>query len=104
MNIDSSASKDISAIKTIAKNNSSAAAAADTASKRVSTSYKTFDMVMKLLQNGTETNKFFERYGNGAQVGSQVKITCPTVDAKTRDGDGIYIKTTNSFKISNEPV
>jgi len=98
MNIDSSASKDISAIKTIAKNNSSAAAAADTASKRVSTSYKTFDMVMKLLQNGTETNKFFERYGNGAQV------TCPTVDAKTRDGDGIYIKTTNSFKISNEPV
>ncbi len=70
--MNSSASKDISAIKTIVKNahynNSSAAAADNESQKRVSTSYKTFDMVMKLLQNGPETNKFFERYGNGAQV------------------------------------
>lgn len=94
MHIESSTSRDISTVKTIIKNNSSAAATAENESnKRVSTSYKTFDMVMKLLQNGTETNKFFERYGNGAQV------TCPTVDAKTQAEDGKL-----SFKISNEPV
>jgi hypothetical protein len=50
MNITSSASKEISEIKTIVKNNSSAEAAiANESNKRVSTSYKTFDMVMKLL-------------------------------------------------------
>jgi len=97
MNIASSASKDISEIKTIVKNNSSAeAAATEESNKRVSTSYKTFDMVMKLLQNGPETNKFFERYGSGAQV------TCPTADVRTRDGEGNFPDV--SFKISNEPV
>ena len=32
--------------------------------ERISASYKTFDMVQKLLKNGSTTKKFFDRYGS----------------------------------------
>ena len=35
--------------------------------KKVSVSYKTFEMVSKILQNGSTTKKFFERYGEKAE-------------------------------------
>ena len=31
---------------------------------RISASYKTFDMVCKILENGSVKKQFFERYGN----------------------------------------
>lgn len=41
--------------------------------QKISGSYKTFEMVSKLLQNGSTTKSFFERYQEGVVVQSPTK-------------------------------
>ena len=54
-----------------AKNKASLSPERQNKRKRVSVSYKTFEMVQKMLQNGSTTKEFFERYGHDP---AQIKI------------------------------
>ena len=42
--------------------------------QQISESYKTFDMVSKLLQNGSTTKRFFQRYGNSKIIVNETQV------------------------------